>query len=145
MGGIMVKARFDAEVPNLPQVIDFVNEALSGDGWDQETLAVMDVAVEEIFVNIASYAYATLPGAEKFADITVDLDDEGVTVILEDAGVEYNPLLREDPDVTLPAQDRSIGGLGIYMVKMSMDKVGYERKDGRNVFTVRKLKPAAKG
>lgn len=141
----MVKARFDAEVPNLPQVIDFVNEALSGDGWDQETLAVMDVAVEEIFVNIASYAYATLPGAEKFADITVDLDDEGVTVILEDAGVEYNPLLREDPDVTLPAQDRSIGGLGIYMVKMSMDKVGYERKDGRNVFTVRKLKPAAKG
>lgn len=145
MGGIMVKGRFDAEVPNLPQVIDFVNEALSGDGWDQETLAVMDVAVEEIFVNIASYAYATLPGAEKFADITVDLDDEGVTVILEDAGVEYNPLLREDPDVTLPAKDRSIGGLGIYMVKMSMDKVEYERKDGRNVFTIRKVKPAAKG
>ena len=141
----MVKARFDAEVPNLPQVIDFVNEALSGDGWDQETLAVMDVAVEEIFVNIASYAYATLPGAEKFADITVDLDDEGVTVILEDAGVEYNPLLTEEPDVTLPSKDRSIGGLGIYMVKMSMDKVEYERKDGRNVFTIRKVKPAAKG
>ena len=143
MGGIMIKARFDAEVPNLPQVIDFVNESLEGDGWDQESLAVMDVAVEEIFVNIASYAYAKLPDAEKFADITVDIDDKGVTIIFEDAGVEYNPLLREDPDVTLPAQDRSIGGLGIYMVKMSMDKVGYERKDGRNVFTVRKLKPVS--
>ena len=139
----MIKARFDAEVPNLPQVIDFVNESLEGDGWDQESLAVMDVAVEEIFVNIASYAYAKLPDAEKFADITVDIDDKGVTIIFEDAGVEYNPLLREDPDVTLPAQDRSIGGLGIYMVKMSMDKVGYERKDGRNVFTVRKLKPVS--
>ena len=143
MGGIMIKARFDAEVLNLPQVIDFVNESLEGDGWDQESLAVMDVAVEEIFVNIASYAYAKLPDAEKFADITVDIDDKGVTIIFEDAGVEYNPLLREDPDVTLPAQDRSIGGLGIYMVKMSMDKVGYERKDGRNVFTVRKLKPVS--
>ena len=143
MGGIMIKARFDAEVPKLPQVIDFVNESLEGDGWDQESLAVMDVAVEEIFVNIASYAYAKLPEAEKFADITVDIDDKGVTIIFEDAGVEYNPLLREDPDVTLPAQDRSIGGLGIYMVKMSMDKVGYERKDGRNVFTVRKLKPVS--
>ena len=139
----MIKARFDAEVPKLPQVIDFVNESLEGDGWDQESLAVMDVAVEEIFANIASYAYAKLPEAEKFADITVDIDDKGVTIIFEDAGVEYNPLLREDPDVTLPAQDRSIGGLGIYMVKMSMDKVGYERKDGRNVFTVRKLKPVS--
>lgn len=142
MGGIMVKARFDAEIPNLPQVVDYVNESLAGDGWDQEAMAVIDVAVEEIFVNIASYAYAQLPDAEKFADIMVDTDNEGVTIVFEDAGVEYNPLLREDPDVTLPAKDRSIGGLGIYMVKMSMDKVEYERKDGRNVFTLRKIKPA---
>lgn len=139
MGGNMVKARFDAKVSELSGVIDFVNEALKKCGWDHDSLPVIDVAVEEIFVNIASYAYVQLPGADQYADITVETDEAGnATVVFEDEGIEYNPLLRKDPDVTLPAMDRKIGGLGIYMVKMSMDKVSYERIDGKNVFTIMK-------
>ena len=135
----MVKARFDANVSELTRVIEFVNGSLVKVGWDKELLPTMDIAVEEIFVNIASYAYEDLPDAHKYADITVDTDKKGgAKIIFEDEGVEYNPLLRNDPDLTLPAQDRKIGGLGIYMVKMSMDKVDYERIGGRNVLTIMK-------
>ncbi|MCR5431648.1 MAG: ATP-binding protein [Lachnospiraceae bacterium] len=135
----MVKARFDAEVSELSGVIDFVNGLLTKKGWSNTELPVIDVAVEEIFVNIASYAYKELPNAEKYADISVDTDKKGnATIVFEDEGIEYNPLLRKDPDVTLPAQDRKIGGLGIYMVKNSMDSVSYARVDGKNVFTIMK-------
>lgn len=136
----MVKKRFDAEIPVLPEVIDYINGFLDKAGWGQDEKATMDIAVEEIFVNIAFYAYEKLPGAERFADISVDTDGGDVTIIFEDGGIEYNPLLKEDPDVTLPAEDRRIGGLGVYMVKMSMDRVSYDRVDGKNVFTIFKKK-----
>ena len=140
----MIKERFDAEVDELARVIDLVNQTLENSGWDDMLLPVVDVAVEEIFVNIASYAYQTLPDAEKFADISIETDDEGTaTIVFEDAGIEYNPLLKEDPDVTLSAQERQIGGLGIYMVKKSMDHVSYARVDGKNVFTIVKKKQSA--
>ncbi len=137
----MIKARFDAEVDELTKVIDLVNHTLEKAGWKDELLPVIDVAVEEIFVNIASYAYLSLPEAEKYAEITIDTDEEGtVTIVFEDAGIEYNPLLKKDPDITLSAGERQIGGLGIYMVKKSMDHVSYARVDGKNVFTIVKKK-----
>ncbi len=134
----MVKARFDASIDELSRVIDLVNETILKAGWSDALLPVMDVAVEEIFVNIASYAYQTLPDADKYADITIDAEDDRVKIVFEDEGIEYNPLLRDDPDVTLPAGERKIGGLGIYMVKKSMDGVTYARTDGKNVFTIMK-------
>lgn len=142
----MVKARFDAKVSELESVIDFVNDALIGAGCEKKLMPTMDIAVEEIFVNIALYAYEELPDADRYAEISVDIDKAGeVRIVFEDEGVEYNPLIKEDPDITLNAHDREIGGLGIYMVKKSMDNVEYERVDGKNILKiVKKCNPIEK-
>lgn len=134
----MVKAKFNATVEELEAVIELVNATLVKSGWDALELPIIDIAVEEIYINIASYAYKDKTDVTPFADITIISDEESVEVVFEDCGVQYNPLEKPDPDVTLPAEERSIGGLGIYMVKNSMDRVNYEYRDGRNVFTIYK-------
>ena len=95
------------------------------------------MAIDEIFINIASYAYA--PGT---GDATVTMDyDAGsgmFSLTFSDSGIPYNPLLKEDPDVNLPAEERSIGGLGIFLVKKTMDDMRYEYRDGRNILTLMK-------
>ena len=70
--------------------------------------------------------------------IETDEEPPQVSLTFEDYGEPYNPLLKEDPDITLSAEERDIGGLGIYLVKKSMDKVEYEYRDGKNIFTIKK-------
>lgn len=96
------------------------------------------IAVEEIYVNIAHYAYA--PGVGQ-AVIRCDIKGEPKQVELEfiDKGIPFNPLAKDDADVTLSAEERPIGGLGIYMVKKSMDEVTYEYKDSQNHLWIRKI------
>ena len=97
---------------------------------------VLDVAVEELFVNIASYAYVDKTG---IADITIELlPGQVVQITFRDSGIPYNPLEKPDPDITKPAEEREIGGLGIYIVKKSMDEVLYRYEDGQNILTIRK-------
>jgi anti-sigma regulatory factor (Ser/Thr protein kinase) len=93
--------------------------------------------VEEIFVNIASYAYA--PG-EGPAALRVERSDRppAVTLTFRDRGLPYNPLAREDPDVSSLAEDRQIGGLGVFLTKQFMDELRYEYRDGQNVLTLKK-------
>ena len=93
------------------------------------------VAVEELFVNIANYAYPDGDGSMRPEICT---DDEAVTLRFVDSGIAFNPLQEEEPDVTADAESRKIGGLGIYMVKKTMDSVQYERKDNENILTVTK-------
>ena len=96
----------------------------------------LDVAVEELFVNIASYAYVDKIG---IADITIELlPGQVVQITFRDSGIPYNPLEKPDPDITKPAEEREIGGLGIYIVKKSMDEVLYRYEDGQNILTIRK-------
>ena len=97
----------------------------------------IELAVEEIFVNIANYAYAPEIGR---ATVRVSVSDDPLTVTITfiDCGVPYDPLKRSDPDVTLSAEEREIGGLGIFMTKKVMDEVAYEYKDGQNVLTLKK-------
>ena len=97
----------------------------------------IDVAIDELFVNIAHYAYA--PGTGE-ATVRVGFDEAArlVSLTFIDSGVPYNPLEKEDPDVTLSAEERAVGGLGIFMVKKIMDGMAYERIDGRNVLTIQK-------
>ena len=97
----------------------------------------IDVAVEEIFVNIANYAYPSGEG-EAVISIEADKDAKSVSILFEDQGTPYDPLKNEDPDITLSADERPIGGLGIFMVKKSMDEVSYEYKDGKNRLTISK-------
>ena len=125
----------EAKVANLQQVLDFVDENLKSMRCPMKILMQIDVAVEEIFVNVASYAYAPNTGS---VTIRMDLQENPRAVVITfiDSGVPYNPLAKEDPDVSLSAEERSIGGLGIFMVKKTMDKMEYEYTDKQNILTM---------
>ncbi len=125
-----------ARVENLEQFQAFVAKRI-GDACSPKTRMQLDLVVEEIFVNIASYAYA--PGEGKAA-LRVELADDSraVTLTFRDCGIPYNPLAREDPDVNSLAADRQIGGLGIFLTKQLMDELRYEYKDGKNILTLKK-------
>lgn len=127
----------EALTDNLQTVLDFVDEHLESMGASMKAQMQIDVAVEELFVNIAHYAYAPNTG---IAVIQVEEDKEKhqISITFADKGKPYNPLEKPDPDVTLSADDREIGGLGIFMVKKSMDDMRYEYKDGQNTLTVTK-------
>ena len=127
----------DALPENLPRVQSFVTELLEEAACPMKTLMQIDVIVEEVFVNIAHYAYGTERGK---AVVRAEISGKPpvVTITFTDRGMPYDPLAREDPDVTLPAEQRQIGGLGIYMTKKMMDEVRYEYRDGRNILTLKK-------
>ena len=133
----MKDLKTDALTQNLDQVISFLEEELEAMDCPMKIMLQIDVAVEEIYVNIASYAYTQGVG---YAIIRIDEMNEpkGVVITFVDEGIPYNPLEKDDPDVTLAAEERQIGGLGIYMVKKSMDNMEYERKDGKNILKITK-------
>ncbi|MBO5551128.1 MAG: ATP-binding protein [Lachnospiraceae bacterium] len=133
----MDKITIEAKVENLNEVLAFVDEKLEENDCPMKVQMQIDVAVEEIFVNIASYAYNPTTGPATISAV-VSKDPLEVTISFMDNGVPYDPLAKEDPDVTLSAEERQIGGLGIYMVKKSMDDVAYEYRDGQNIFTIKK-------
>ena len=125
----------EAKTEKLDEVIDFIDAFLEGMDCPMKTMTQIDVAVEEIFVNIAHYAYGACEGDAK---IRITNDNGIAEITFTDRGTPYDPLSRPDPDTTLSAEERQIGGLGIYIVKKTMDSVSYEYRDGCNVFTIRK-------
>ncbi len=125
----------EAKTDNLEQVIDFINTQLEEAGCSMKAQMQIEVAVEELFVNVAHYAYAPNTGNVTI-DIVIDKDPVMARITFTDSGIPYDPLAKEDPDVTLSAEERTIGGLGIYMVKKSMDEMHYEYRDGHNVLTI---------
>ena len=124
-----------AETAQLGNVLAFIAECAERAGMGMKAQSECALAAEEIFVNIANYAYE--PDAGNVA-VRIDACAEGLVVEFADSGRRYDPLGKEDPDITLTAADRVPGGLGIYMVKQLMDEVSYEYRDGQNVFTMRK-------
>ena len=128
--------RIEAKVEALPEAIAFAVGTLTDDCPMRERMHI-ELVTEEIFVNIASYAYAPNTG---YALIQIEElgDPKRVQITFVDEGVPYDPLAKEDPDVTLSAEERQIGGLGIYMVKKSMDNMTYEYKDNKNILTIEK-------
>ncbi len=133
----MRELRMEAKVENLNRVLAFVDEALEQVNCPVKTQMQLDVAVEELFVNIASYAYAPGTG-DAVIQIETGREPLSVSITFIDGGVPYDPLAKPDPDITLSAEERQIGGLGIYMVKKSMDDMRYRREDGKNILTIRK-------
>ena len=127
----------EASLQNIPEGISFIEENLERMGAGMKTITTFDVAADEIMANIISYAYPEKPGP---MTIRVYSRNGGRTVCLKfiDEGIPYNPLTHKDPDVTLSAEERGIGGLGIYMVKKTMDVVHYMYMDGKNILTVKK-------
>jgi len=127
----------DAAVDNIEIVTDFVNKYLEEYGCPVKAQMQIDIAIDELFGNIAQYAYHPEIGP---ATVRVEVMEEPLSVIITfiDQGVPYDPLKTEDPDTTLSADERGFGGLGIYTVKKIMDDISYEYRDGRNILRIRK-------
>ena len=133
----MKEITLEAKTENLPVVIDLANELLEGKNCSMKTQMQIELAVDEVFTNIACYAYAPATGkATVKAELLTDPDALEMTFI--DRGQPYNPLETEEPDVTSSAEERKIGGLGVFLVRKTMDEVRYRYEDGQNILTIRK-------
>ena len=126
-----------ATVENIGTVTDFVNEHLESYDCPMKAQMQIDIAIDELFGNIAHYAYNPETGD---ATVRVEVVEDPLSVIITfiDNGMPYDPLAQSDPDITLSAEEREIGGLGIYMVKKTMDDITYEHKDGQNILKIKK-------
>ena len=131
----MKSLEIEASLQNLDQVLEFLEEQLFDAGCSMKAAMQLQLAAEEIFVNIASYAYA--PGVGD-AEISVCVADGAAEITFVDSGVAYDPVHRADPNLNLTADEREVGGLGIFMVKKTMDDMRYAYRDGKNVLTIRK-------
>ncbi len=127
-----------AVTENLQQVISFIEESIQNTDHSPKTVIQITIAVEEIFVNIAHYAYPEKNG-EVVIEAVVSDDPPAIAITFIDSGIPYDPLAKADPDITLSANKRQIGGLGIYLVKKTMDDVSYKYEDGHNILTIKKL------
>ena len=129
----------DATLDNLDTVVGFVEDTLGMTSCPMKLCMQMVLCMEELFVNVANYAYEGTTGTCTIYLETQHTDEEGkVTITLEDYGRPFNPLEKEDPDITLSADERQIGGLGIFMVKKSMDTVSYNYENEKNRLTLEK-------
>ena len=130
----------EAKVENLTQVLSFVDEVLEQMGCSMKEQMKIDLAVEEIYVNIASYAYGEKTGMAEICLDYADSSEKGkwIRITLSDSGIPYDPLKKEDPRIDVPAEERDIGGLGVLLAKKNMDEIEYNYEDGRNILTMKK-------
>lgn len=133
----MKELTIPATVENIETVTAFVNEHLEALDCPTKAQMQINIAIDELFGNIAYYAYTPKVG-EATVRVEVQADPLSVIITFIDGGVPYDPLTAAEPDITLSAQERAIGGLGIFMVKKSMDEVSYEYRNGQNILTIKK-------
>ena len=133
----MKELTIDATIENVAIVTAFVDGQLEQLDCPVKTRMQVDIAIDELFGNISVYAYSPDTGTATVR-VEVTADPTAVVITFIDNGVPYDPLAKEDPDITLSAEDRQPGGLGIYMVRKTMDDIAYEYKDGQNILKIRK-------
>ena len=131
----MANKTFPAKTESLSDVLGFVEETLEGFACSMKIQTAICVAIEEVFVNVAHYAYP-----ESVGDMTLSIafneESRDVTFRMMDKGVPFDPLKKPDPDITLSAEEREIGGLGIFIAKQTMDSLSYSYENGENVLTM---------
>ena len=127
----------EAIIDNVPAVTRFVDEKLEALDCPLRAQTQIDVAIDELFSNIAKYAYHPDTG---LATVRVEVEKDPLAVIITfiDNGIPYDPLSTAVPDVTLSAEQRQVGGLGIYLVRKTMDEITYEYKNGQNILKIKK-------
>lgn len=142
----MKEMTLEAKRENLHQVFDFVTGELKETISDKKIIRQVKLCVEEIFLNISSYAYKPDTGPAKIT-VEVEGDDGPVKIVISfsDKGHPFDPLSVDDPDTESDLDERKVGGLGIFLVKTTMDGVNYEYKDGQNILTVEKTYPVVQG
>ena len=134
----MIEKEFNAKVDELPNVISFVEGELEKYEFSFKIISQFNLVVEELFVNIASYAYKENENGKCKIIIEYDKEKQEVKISFEDNGIKFNPLEKEDPDTDTEIQDMQIGGLGIYIVKESMDNVEYKYENNKNILILSK-------
>ena len=133
----MKELTVEAIVEQIETVTEFVNAELEKLDCPMKARIQLDIAIDEIVSNIAYYAYG-----EKTGSVTVRIEalqeENGVQLMFLDSGVPYDPLTRQDPDISAEIEERKEGGFGIFLVRKTMDDMKYEYKDGQNCLTIRK-------
>lgn len=129
----MTTISLKAQVANLDEALRFIDQSLESAGFGEKPRGKVMLAAEEIFVNIASYAY---PGKEGEVTISFVMESDKARIDFRDQGAPYNPLSREEPDLTASAGERPVGGLGIYLARKMTDAIGYRHEDGQNILTI---------
>ena len=134
----MKKITMSAKIENIGVITGELDAWFEENNVPRKVMLEMDVALDEILSNIAFYAYGDGTG-----DMTVEasMKDDGKTLrlVFSDNGIPFDPLKKEDPDITISAEERKIGGLGIFMVKKTMDHMSYERKGDSNILVIEKI------
>ena len=134
----MTYKTFPAKTEALSDVLGFVEQMLDSFECPIKIQVALCVAIEEVFVNVAHYAYGEGEGNMSLG-IGFDEESRAITFRMTDKGIPFDPLKKPDPDISLSADEREIGGLGIYMVKKSMDEITYDYKDGQNILKIKNL------
>ena len=134
-GEHMTNKTFSAKTQSLSEVLKFVEETLEDFECPMKTLTAICVAIEEVFVNVAHYAYPDGEG-DMSLHIGFDAENRAITFRMTDKGIPFDPLKKPDPDITLSAEDREVGGLGIFIAKKTMDSLSYSYENGENVLTM---------
>lgn len=134
----MVEKEFAAKVDELPNVMSFVESELEKFEFSFKIITQFNLVVEELFVNVANYAYKDSEDGKCKISIEYNQDKQEVTLVLEDNGIKFNPLEKEEPNTNLSAEERPIGGLGILLVKKNMDNIEYKYEDNKNILILSK-------
>ena len=132
----MKQITVDATIDQIEVVTDFVNAELEERDCPLKTVMQIDVALDEILANVAHYAYPE--GTVGKVQVSLSVEPNRITLTFVDEGKPYDPTQKSDPDTTLSADEREIGGLGIFLVKKTMDSIDYEYADGKNVLRITK-------
>ena len=131
----MLNQTFPAKIDALSDVLGFVDQTLESCECPMKIQTAICVAIEEVFVNVAHYAYGDGEGNVTLG-IGFDAQSHEITFRMADQGTPFDPLAKPDPDITLSAEDREIGGLGIFITKKTMDSVSYAYENGENILTM---------
>lgn len=134
----MKEMTVEATVESIDEVTDFINEELEANECSMRIQTQIAVAVDEVMANIAMYAYRGRDVGPATVRVGMQDDPRAAVIVFIDEGMPYNPLTAKEPDITLGIEDRPIGGLGIFLVRKTMDEVDYERDGDKNVLTVKK-------
>lgn len=134
----MKELTIDAAIEKIPEATSFVNLYLEENGCPMKARVQIDIAIDELLGNIAHYAYGQGEG-KMVVRIEIKHNPSAAVLTFIDNGIPYDPLKKDDPDIHLSAEERKPGGLGIYMVKKTMDEMVYEYKDGKNILMITKF------
>ena len=124
------------DIETIPQLNEFIDSVAEEVGLEMSLTMSLNLALEEAVVNVMEYAYPE--GQKGNVEIEVTADQEWMTFVIADTGIAFDPTMKEDADTTLSAEERPIGGLGIFLVRQLMDVIDYKRQDNKNVLTLQK-------